>query len=120
MCGGSTNRQRVRDRLSPDKVNGGDKMKVAMVLDLPGVTDTQYAIARSMLGDSLQPGSMLHVAGPTEDGWRVMEIWQSPEMMGAFFQSAAARQAFQAAGISPAKPVIFPVSAFSSADYCAW
>ena len=47
-------RQRVRDRLSPDKVNG-DKMKVAMVLDLPGVTDTQYAIARSMLGDSLQP-----------------------------------------------------------------
>ena len=26
----------------------------------------------------------------------------SPEMMGAFFRSAAARQAFQAAGISPA------------------
>ena len=33
-----------------------------MVLDLPGVTDTQYAIARSMLGDSLQPEMLLHVA----------------------------------------------------------
>jgi hypothetical protein len=95
-------------------------MKVAMVLDLPGVTDAQYDIARTILGDSQQPGSMLHVAGPTADGWRVVEIWHSAEMMGAFFQSATARQAFQTAGISPAKPTVFPVSTFSAAEYCAW
>jgi hypothetical protein len=93
---------------------------IATVLDLQGVTDAQYVTARTMLGESLQPGSMLHVAGPTEDGWRIVEIWQSLEMMGAFIQSAAVRQAFQAAGISPTKPVVFPVSAFSSAEYCAW
>jgi hypothetical protein len=95
-------------------------MTVAMVLDLPGVTDTQYGTARTILGDSLQPGSLLHVAGPTADGWRVVEIWHSAEMMRAFFQSPAAKQALQAAGIAPTQPAVFAVSAFSSAEYSAW
>ena len=90
-------------------------MAIAMILDLPGVTAAQYATAREMLGEALQPGSLLHVAGPTEDGWRVMEVWESPEAMGAFFRSAAAGAAFQAAGIPPAQPTVFPVSAYVAA-----
>jgi hypothetical protein len=89
-------------------------MTVAMILDLPGVTDTQYATARGMLGAALQPGNLIHVAGPTGDGWRIMEVWESPEAMGAFFQSSIAQTAFQAAGIPPAQPTIFPVTAFTA------
>ena len=84
-------------------------MAVAVIMDLPGVTEAQYATARGMLGEALQPGNLIHVAGPTDNGWRVMEVWESPEAMGAFFQSAAAGAAFQAAGIPPAEPVVFPV-----------
>jgi quinol monooxygenase YgiN len=86
-------------------------MAVAMILDLPGVTETQYATAREMLGEALQPGNLLHLAGPTEGGWRVMEVWESPAAMGTFFQSAAAGEAFQAAGIPPAQPTVFPITA---------
>lgn len=92
-------------------------MAVAMILDLPGVTEAQYATARGMLGESLQPGNLVHVAGPTEDGWRVVEVWESPEAMGAFFQSAEAGAAFQAAGIPPAQPTVFPVFTLAAAAY---
>ncbi|MDQ3514529.1 MAG: hypothetical protein M3462_12905 [Chloroflexota bacterium] len=90
-------------------------MTVAMILELPGVTEAQYATARGMLGDALPPGNLVHVAGPSEDGWRVVEVWESPEAMGAFFQSAAAGAAFQAGGIPPAQPTIFPVFALAAA-----
>ena len=84
-------------------------MTVAAIFDLPGVTEAQYANVRGMLGEALQPGNLVHVAGPTQEGWRVMEVWESPEAMGGFFQSPAAGAAFQAAGIPPAEPVVFPV-----------
>lgn len=84
-------------------------MAIAVIFDLPGVTEAQYATARRMLGEALQPGNLVHVAGPAEDGWRVVEVWESPEVMGAFFQSAAAGAAFQAAGIPPVEPVVFQV-----------
>jgi len=90
-------------------------MAIAMVLDLPGVTAAQYATAREMLGDTLLPGNLLHVAGPAEDGWRVMEVWESTEAMSAFFKCVAAGAAFQAAGIPPAHPAVFPVSNFVAA-----
>ncbi len=92
-------------------------MPVALILDLPGVTEAQYATARGMLGEALQPGNLVHVAGPTADGWRVVEVWESEAAMGAFFRSAAAGAAFQAAGIARAQPTVFPVSALAAAAY---
>jgi hypothetical protein len=40
-----------------------------------------------------------------------MEVWESLAAMGTFFQSAAAGEAFQAAGIPPAQPTVFPITA---------
>ena len=94
-------------------------MAIAVVFDLPGVTEAQYATVRGMLGSELQEGNLVHVAGPTEGGWRVVEVWESPEAMGAFFQSAAAGAAFQAAGVSPVQPQVFPVHTLASAAYPA-
>jgi quinol monooxygenase YgiN len=84
-------------------------MAIAVIFDLPGTTQAQYETVRAMLGETLQAGNLVHVAGPTDDGWRVMEVWESPEAMGAFFQSPAAGEAFQAAQIPPAEPAVFPV-----------
>ena len=41
-------------------------MTVAMILDLPAVTETQYVTARRMLGAALQPGCLVHVVTPAE------------------------------------------------------
>lgn len=92
-------------------------MAIAVTFDLPGVTESQYAAARGMLGDVLQTGNLVHLAGPTEGGWRVVEVWESPEAMGAFFQSDAAGAAFQAAGVPPVRPEIIPVHTLVSAAY---
>ncbi len=90
-------------------------MAIALILDLPGVTEAQYATARGMLGETLPPGNLIHVAGQTEDGWRVVEVWESPEAIDAFFRSAAAGAAFQAAGMPPVQPTVFPVSTLVAA-----
>ncbi len=50
-------------------------MAIALILDLPGVTKEQYATARGLLREAPHPGNLVHVTGPTEDGWRVVEVW---------------------------------------------
>ncbi len=94
-------------------------MAVAFVLNVPGMTEAQYRAVRNVLGEALQPGNLVHMAGPIEGGWRVVEVWESPEAMGAFFQSETVRAAMQAAGIAPAQPSIFPVHALASAAHPA-
>jgi hypothetical protein len=89
---------------------------VAMVLDLPGVTEAQYATARGMLGMALPPGNLVHVAGPTADGWRVVEVWRCPKHMTTYFQSPATQTAFHAAGIRLVQPAIFTDSVMAAAS----
>ena len=90
-------------------------MAVAMMLDLPGVTEAQYATAREVLGAALPPGNLVHVAGPTADGWRVVEVWRSSKLMTTYFQSPATLTAFQTAGIRTVQPEIFPDSVIAAA-----
>jgi quinol monooxygenase YgiN len=42
-------------------------------------------------------------------GWRVIEVWESPEAVQTFFRSETARQAFEAAKIPPVQPTLLPV-----------
>ncbi len=94
-------------------------MAVAVIIEMLGVTEAQYATARGMLGEELQAGNLVHLAGPTPGGWRVVEVWESPEAMGAFFESAEAVAAFQAAGFPRVKPAVFPAHTFRAAAYPA-
>jgi hypothetical protein len=41
---------------------------------------------RVMGGNQLQPGQLSHVAGPSEGGFCVVEIWESPEAAERFYQ----------------------------------
>lgn len=42
-----------------------------------------------MGGNRLQPGQLSHVAGPSEGGFCVVEVWESPEAAERFYQQLA-------------------------------
>jgi quinol monooxygenase YgiN len=84
-------------------------MAIALVFDVPGVTQEQYEQALRELGNPLEQGALLHIAGPTETGWYVVEVWPSQEAANVFFGSQKVQQIFQNAGIPPVQPVVIPV-----------
>ena len=68
-------------------------MAIIMVHDIPGGTREQYeqisarlADGRSLdsLDDWPADGILAHAAGPTDDGWRVVDVWESEEAFQRF------------------------------------
>ena len=61
-------------------------MPIALVLDFPGGTREKYdqVVARMELGGHLAPGGITHAAGHFEDGWRVIDVWESLETFERF------------------------------------
>jgi hypothetical protein len=51
---------------------------VAVTIDIPGGTRRQYeqVIAALLPEGRLPEGTLVHVAGPTENGWRVLNVVQ--------------------------------------------
>jgi hypothetical protein len=71
-------------------------MAIGVIFDFPGVTKEQYeAVCKDLNGGKLLgalsdwpgPGIVAHIAGPTSNGWRVVDVWESEE---AFRQFGAA------------------------------
>jgi hypothetical protein len=64
-------------------------MSYALVKDISASWEQYSGIARSFEG--VPPGLLLHVAGPTDEGIRIIEVWESeaawrrsaPELVGA-------------------------------------
>jgi hypothetical protein len=52
----------------------------------PGLTSDMYEAvsSRAMSGDQLPAGCQLHIAGPVEQGWRVITVWESREVFDRF------------------------------------
>src|SRR3954451_6349469 len=61
-------------------------MAVGFILDFPGGTAEQYdqVVARMELGGHMAPGGSFHAAGPSADGWRVVDVWDSDEAFQRF------------------------------------
>lgn len=57
-------------------------------------------------GESQPGGRMYHVAGPIENGWRVIDVWQSAEALQRFSQTLI--PIMQDVGIPPVQPEVFP------------
>jgi len=66
---------------------------IVIVHDSPGATQEQYEQVAARLSDghglnspSDWPvdGILAHVAGPTADGWRVVDVWESEEAFQRF------------------------------------
>ena len=75
-------------------------MAICLIFDAPGVTQAQYDQVRNdVAGDRPPDGALYHVAGPSENGWYVVEVWESQEALDRFFRDKL-QQALQKAGIT--------------------
>ena len=63
-------------------------MATAMLLDWERVTQEEYDRINDALDLGVNPieGLILHTAGATPTGWRVFDIWESPEAFQRFVQ----------------------------------
>ena len=74
-------------------------MPIGLLFDGPGVTRAQYEQVRDAVapGNRAPAGLLYHAGGPTETGWRVMEVWESPEALQRFVEQLG--PALEQAGI---------------------
>ena len=61
-------------------------MSVVVSAISPGIDADRYEAVtdRVMPGDQLPEGCDLHIAGPVEQGWRVITVWDSREAFDQF------------------------------------
>jgi hypothetical protein len=85
-------------------------MAIGIVIEIPGGTREQYdkVMEKMELDGKPSAGGIFHVAGPTERGWRVVDVWESKEAFQAFFDTKLGK-ALKEVGVPPLSPSFFPV-----------
>ena len=83
-------------------------MAIGMIFD-GQITQAQYDQVRNEVapGNSPAAGMLYHAGGPSENGWCVVEVWESKEAAQRFFDERLGR-ALQKAQIS-VQPRFFEV-----------
>jgi hypothetical protein len=63
-------------------------MRYGVRMELPGVTQEQYDQMHAVFGAlaGKAPGFVAHIAGPTENGWYITEVWESKVDHDRFMQ----------------------------------
>ncbi len=86
-------------------------MAIGLIFEVPGIAQEQYDAASQQLdaGGPME-GCLVHVAGPMEGGWRVIEVWESQEAADKFFRERL-QHVMESNGIPPVEPTVFPVHA---------
>jgi hypothetical protein len=61
-------------------------MAVVVVAEIEGGNEAFYeqTSAKAVPGGGLPDGCQLHIAGPTEGGWRVITVWDSEDQFQQF------------------------------------
>jgi hypothetical protein len=72
-------------------------MTVAFVFEGEDLTAESYDALMARIGrgdvNAGNPGGLVaHIAGPTADGWRVIDLWESQQAADAFYGSADFQQ----------------------------
>ena len=83
-------------------------MTVAYIFEVEGMTGDQYdgimeAMGVSAKGAIKALGAVAHIAGPSDGGWRVVDVWDSEEVADAFYASdtfAPVRAAAEGGGMT--------------------
>jgi heme-degrading monooxygenase HmoA len=90
-------------------------MAVVLRLEVPGGTVEQYNQVNDVLGiqgdDSAPDGLIFHVAGKTDDGILIVDVWESKEKLDTFFEKAGPALH---AGDGSQHPVVTHVAAVDS------
>ena len=85
-------------------------MAVAQVHELQGMTKELYEQAmRDLSLPGPPPGSHVHISGPMEGGWRIVEVWESEEAATAFYGSESFQKMAQGLGIHPNVVARWPI-----------
>ncbi len=93
-------------------------MSIAMLVDNPAGSRELYERILESLDRDLPLGGVLHLAGPSPTGgWRVIEIWDSPEEAKKFLVESFG-PALRAAGFEgpPPTPQLWPVQVVEAAS----
>ena len=95
-------------------------MAIAMLQIVSGRSQEDYeqVVDRVFGAGSQEPspeaapdGLVLHSAGPTDEGWWVFDVWESPDHMRRFFDERLAPAMRELGLPSAGKPQIFTVHA---------
>ena len=78
-------------------------MTVATILEFPGVTRELYEAVGATLGPTGPDGILYHACGPTADGWRIMDIWESREAFDRFVDDTYLPAMAAAGGPAPSR-----------------
>ena len=83
-------------------------MAIVVLQDSPGGTQEQYdqLLEKLNLGGKSPKGNLVHIAGPIEGGWRVVDVWESEDALNAFL--AVLMPMSQSAGIAPPQVTTWP------------
>jgi heme-degrading monooxygenase HmoA len=88
-------------------------MSVLMVMEAPGATTAEYDRANEIMGirgDADAPdGLVQHVAASDGDGLLVVDVWESEEALGRFFEERLGAALAEAGIRSESKPTVLPV-----------
>jgi hypothetical protein len=49
-----------------------------------GTQETYENLSAKVLSGGLPDGCQIHVAGPVDEGWRIITVWDSPEQLQQF------------------------------------
>jgi hypothetical protein len=84
-------------------------MAIVVVGVIPGGSQETYenVSARAVPGGQLPEGCQLHVAGPVDEGWRIITVWESPEHLERF-RNETLLPALREAGVDDLVPQVSP------------
>lgn len=88
-------------------------MPYGVMQDMPNVTESEYLLVEKHFGPDRPDGLLAHVSGPTDEGWRVINVWDSEESFQRFRSERLMRAAGLAAqedGFDPGKAAHFRAS----------
>jgi hypothetical protein len=81
-------------------------MSYAFIQDVPAGWDSYERVAAA-IGDEPPDGLIVHVAGPTDSGFRVIEVWESKDAWERFRDERLRPVVKTVAGDGPAHQPIF-------------
>lgn len=84
--------------------------QILAIFDTPKMTAEQYDLVDKelrALGLVEPEGRLHHVAAATENGWCVVDVWQSGDSLDQF--SKVLMPVLEKNGVEPAQPRIYPV-----------
>ena len=86
-------------------------MAILMIIDIPGGTVEQYDKVNEIMGvddDNTPDGLISHLAGPTDDGLLIVDVWESEDALNRFVGEQV-MPAMQQVGVPQAQPRVVPV-----------